>query len=157
MITCGRNFPDIPTKTLDQQFFQMQLNANNLDLLFEVIDEFQDALTTSRNTASRRLNPQTDLTSFMITLQRERNSNGALTFDGLDTQNQNGSVELRGAPIYQGHIDSYYNIDLIGKTPHRPIKDTIHDSFWQFGQANGGLYIYDVNNRFDEVMNKIEG
>ncbi|KAA6380614.1 MAG: hypothetical protein EZS28_023862, partial [Streblomastix strix] len=33
--TCGRNFPDMPMNTLDQQFFQMQLNASNLDLLFE--------------------------------------------------------------------------------------------------------------------------
>ncbi|KAA6337453.1 MAG: hypothetical protein EZS28_052787, partial [Streblomastix strix] len=67
--TCGRNFPDMPMNTLDQQFFQMQLNASNLDLLFEATDEFEDALTTPRNTASRRLNPHTDLTSFMITLQ----------------------------------------------------------------------------------------
>ncbi|KAA6360141.1 MAG: hypothetical protein EZS28_044332, partial [Streblomastix strix] len=86
--TCERNFPDMPMNTLDQQFFQMQLNASNLDLLFEATDEFEDALTTPRNTASRRLNPHTDLTSFMITLQCERNSNGALTFDGLDTNNQ---------------------------------------------------------------------
>ncbi|KAA6353992.1 MAG: hypothetical protein EZS28_050480, partial [Streblomastix strix] len=53
----------------------MQLNASNLDLLFEATDEFEDALTTPRNTASRRLNPHTDLTSFMIILQCERNSN----------------------------------------------------------------------------------
>ncbi|KAA6354832.1 MAG: hypothetical protein EZS28_049641, partial [Streblomastix strix] len=64
--TCGRNFPDMPMNTLDQQFFQMQLNASNLDLLFEATDEFEDALTTPRNTASRRLNPHTDLTSFVI-------------------------------------------------------------------------------------------
>ncbi|KAA6399558.1 MAG: hypothetical protein EZS28_004912 [Streblomastix strix] len=99
--TCGRNFPDMPMNTLDQQFFQLQLNASNLDLLFEAIDEFEDALTTPRNIATRRLNPHTDLTSFLITLQSERNSNGALIFDGLYTQNQNTSVELRGAPIYQ--------------------------------------------------------
>ncbi|KAA6359546.1 MAG: hypothetical protein EZS28_044927, partial [Streblomastix strix] len=65
--TCGRNFPDMPMNTLDQQFFQLQLNASNLDLLFEATDEFEDALTTPRNTATRRLNPHTDLTSFLIT------------------------------------------------------------------------------------------
>ncbi|KAA6361216.1 MAG: hypothetical protein EZS28_043257, partial [Streblomastix strix] len=69
--TCGRNFPDMPMNTLDQQFFQMQLNASNLDLLFEAIDEFENALITSRNTASRRLNPHTDLIQFMINLQCE--------------------------------------------------------------------------------------
>ncbi|KAA6404192.1 MAG: hypothetical protein EZS28_000275 [Streblomastix strix] len=65
-----------------------------LDLSFQAIDEFEDALKTSRNMASRRLNIHTDLTSFMIALQCKHNSNGALTFDGLDTQNQNMSVEL---------------------------------------------------------------
>ncbi|KAA6365243.1 MAG: hypothetical protein EZS28_039230 [Streblomastix strix] len=155
--TCGRNFPDMPMNTLDQQFFQMQLNASNLDLLFEASDEFEDALTTPRNTASRRLNPHTDLTSFMITLQCERNSNGALTFDGLDTNNQNVSLELRGGPIYQGETDCYYNVDLMGKRPPPPILCTIHDTFWLFGPAKGGTCVYDVNNTFDEVISQIEG
>ncbi|KAA6393379.1 MAG: hypothetical protein EZS28_011092, partial [Streblomastix strix] len=30
--TCGRNFPNMSLNTLDQQFFQLQLNASNLDL-----------------------------------------------------------------------------------------------------------------------------
>ncbi|KAA6376521.1 MAG: hypothetical protein EZS28_027953 [Streblomastix strix] len=121
----------------------MQLNASNLDLLFEATDEFEDAPTTPRNTASRRLNPHTDLTSFMITLQCERNSNGALTIDGLDTNNQNVSVELRGGPIYQD--------------PPPPILCTLHDTFWLFGPANGGSWVYDVNNTFDEVISQIGG
>ncbi|KAA6401439.1 MAG: hypothetical protein EZS28_003037 [Streblomastix strix] len=155
--TCGRNFPDMPMNTLDQQFFQIQLNASNLDLLFEATDEFEDALITPRNAASRRLNPHTDLTSFMITLQCERNSNGALTFDGLDTNNQNVSVELRGGPIYQGDTDCYYNVDLMGKRPLPSILCTMHDTFWLFGPANGGSCVYDVNNSFDEVISQIEG
>ncbi|KAA6351074.1 MAG: hypothetical protein EZS28_051857, partial [Streblomastix strix] len=155
--TCGRNFPDLLMNTLDQQFFQMQLNASNLDLLFEATDEFEDALTTSRNTASRRLNPHTDLTSFMIALQCQRNSNGALTFHGLDTQNQNVSVELRGAPIYQGDTDCYYNVDLMGKRQPPPILCQIHDTFWMFRPANGGSCVYDVNNAFDEVISQIKG
>ncbi|KAA6355069.1 MAG: hypothetical protein EZS28_049404, partial [Streblomastix strix] len=155
--TYGRNFPDMPMNTLDQQFFQMQLNASNLDLLFEATDEFEDTLTTPRNTASRRLNPHTDFTSFMIKLQCECNSNGALTFDGLDTQNQNVSVELRRTPIYQGDTDCYYNVDLMGKRPPPPILCTIHDTFRLFGPANGGSCVYDVNNTFDEVISQIEG
>ncbi|KAA6386783.1 MAG: hypothetical protein EZS28_017692 [Streblomastix strix] len=150
--SCGRNFPEMPMNTLDQQFFQLQLNASNLDLLFEATDEFEDALTTPRNTATRRLNPHTDLTSFLITLQCERNSNGALTFDGLDTQNQNTSVELRGAPIYQRATDSYYNVDTSGKRPPPPILCTVHDTFWLFSPAAGGSCIYDTNHSFDEVI-----
>ncbi|KAA6385871.1 MAG: hypothetical protein EZS28_018600 [Streblomastix strix] len=154
--TYGRNFPEMPMNTLDQQFFQMQLNASNLDLLFEATDEFEDALTTPRNSASRKLNPHTDLTSFMIILQSERNINGALTFDGLDNQNQNVSVELRGGPIYQGETDCYYNVYLMGKRSPPPILCTIHDTFWKFGPANGGSCVQDVNSTFDEVISQIE-
>ncbi|KAA6390861.1 MAG: hypothetical protein EZS28_013613 [Streblomastix strix] len=136
--TCGRNFPDMPMNTLDQQFFQLQLNVLNLDLLFEATDEFEDALTTPRNTATRRLNPHTDLTSFLITLQY--------------TQNKNTSVELRGAPIYQGATDSYYNVNTCGKRPPPPILCTVHDTFWLFSPAAGGSCIYDANHSFDEVI-----
>ncbi|KAA6401375.1 MAG: hypothetical protein EZS28_003098 [Streblomastix strix] len=154
---CGRNFPNLSISTLDQQFFQMQLNALNFDLLFEETDEFEDALTTPRNTASRRLNPHIDLTFFMITLLCERNNNGALTFDGLNTQNQNVQIELRGDPIYQGDTNSYFNVDLMGKRQPHPILCTIHDSFWLFGSTNGGSCVYDVNNTFDEMISSIEG
>ncbi|KAA6386018.1 MAG: hypothetical protein EZS28_018456 [Streblomastix strix] len=92
--TCCRNFQDMQMSTLDQQFFFLQLNASNLDLIFETTDEYEDALTTQRNRATRRLNLHTDFTSFLITSLCERNGNGVLTFDGLDSQNQNISVEL---------------------------------------------------------------
>ncbi|KAA6353652.1 MAG: hypothetical protein EZS28_050821, partial [Streblomastix strix] len=85
--TCGRNLPDIQMNKLDQYFFQIQLDASNLDLLIKATDEFEDALTKPRNTASRRLNPHNDLTSFKVALQCARNSNGALTFDKLDINN----------------------------------------------------------------------
>ncbi|KAA6391044.1 MAG: hypothetical protein EZS28_013432 [Streblomastix strix] len=155
--TCGRYFPDMQIDTLDQQFFKIQLNASNLDLLFETTDEFEDALTTPRNTATRRLNPHTDLTSFLITHQCERYSNGALTFDGLDSQNQNTSVELRGASIYQGATDSYYNIDISGNKPSSPILYTVHDTFRLFSTIAGGSCIYDTNNSFDEVIGSLKG
>ncbi|KAA6385874.1 MAG: hypothetical protein EZS28_018599 [Streblomastix strix] len=149
---CDHNFPNMPMNTLDQQFFQFQLNSSNLNLLFETTYEFDDALTTPRNAATRRLNPHTDLTCFLITLQCERNSNGALTFDGPDTQNQNSSVELRGEPIYQGATDSYYNVDTSGKRLLSPILCTVHDTFLLLSPAAGGSCIYDINDSFDEII-----
>ncbi|KAA6380067.1 MAG: hypothetical protein EZS28_024406 [Streblomastix strix] len=151
--TYGKNFPNMDMSIPDQQFFQIQLKANNLDMLLEAADEFEDALTTQRNTASIRLNPHTDLTSFMVSLQCERNSNGALTIDGLDTNYQYISVELRRASIYQGDTDCYYNVDIMSKRPLPPILCSIHDTFWVFGPANGGSCAYDVKNMFDEVIN----
>ncbi|KAA6403108.1 MAG: hypothetical protein EZS28_001367 [Streblomastix strix] len=112
--TCGSNFPDMPMNTIDQQFIQLQLNASILDLLFETTDEFDDVLTTPRNTATRKLNPHTDLTKL------------------------NTSVELRGASIYQGATDSYYNVDTGRKRLPLPILCTVHDTFWLFSPAAGG-------------------
>ncbi|KAA6372943.1 MAG: hypothetical protein EZS28_031530 [Streblomastix strix] len=71
---CSRNFPVLSMNTYDQQFFQLQLNTRNLDFLFETTDKFEDALTTQTNTATRRRNPHSNLTIFLITLQYERNS-----------------------------------------------------------------------------------
>ncbi|KAA6398923.1 MAG: hypothetical protein EZS28_005554 [Streblomastix strix] len=155
--TCERNFPDMPMNKRYQQLFQLQLNVSNLDLLFEATDEFKDALTMPRNTATRRLNPHTDLTSFLLTLKSERNSNGALTFDGLDTQNQNASVELKGAPIYQGATDSYYNVDTSEKRQPPLNICTIHDTFWLFSPAASGSFIYDTNYSFDEIIEPLIG
>ncbi|KAA6385726.1 MAG: hypothetical protein EZS28_018748 [Streblomastix strix] len=138
--------------TLDQEFFKLQLNASNIGLLFEATDEFEDVLTTSRNTATRKLDPHTDLTRFLITLQCEKNNNGTLTFDGLDIQNQNTSVELRGAPIYQGATDSYNNVDISGKRPPPPILYTVHEIFLLFSPAAGGSSICDIKHSFDEII-----
>ncbi|KAA6357363.1 MAG: hypothetical protein EZS28_047110, partial [Streblomastix strix] len=55
--TLGRNFPDFPMNTLNEQFFTMQLQANNLDNIFEATDEYEDSLATPRGTATRRYNP----------------------------------------------------------------------------------------------------
>ncbi|KAA6401636.1 MAG: hypothetical protein EZS28_002839 [Streblomastix strix] len=155
LMTCGRSFPDMPMNTIDQQFFQLQRNVNNLDLLFEATDEFENALTTPGNTATRRLNAHTDLTSFMISLQCKRNSNGTLTFDGLDTMNQNISIELFGALIYQGVTDNYQNVDINGKRPPPPILCTVHDTFWLFSPNHGGSCYYDTTHSFNEVVNEI--
>ncbi|KAA6400660.1 MAG: hypothetical protein EZS28_003814 [Streblomastix strix] len=150
--TSGHNFLDMLMNTLDQQFFQLQLNASNIDLLFDATNECEDALTALRNIPTRRQNPLTDLVSILINLQCERNSNGALTFDGLDTQNQYTSVELRAAPICQGATNSYYNVDISGKRAPFAILCTVHDTFWLFSPAAGCSCIYDTNHTFDEVI-----
>ncbi|KAA6364582.1 MAG: hypothetical protein EZS28_039892 [Streblomastix strix] len=114
---------------LDQQFFKLQLNASKLNLLFEATDEFEDASTIPRNTVTQRLYSHIDLTSFLITLQGGRNSNGALTFYRLDIQNQNTTVKLRGTLIYQGATDSYQNVDINGKRLPPPVLCQVHERF----------------------------
>ncbi|KAA6400974.1 MAG: hypothetical protein EZS28_003498 [Streblomastix strix] len=115
-------------------------------------NEFEDTLSTLRNTATRGLNPYNDLTSLLISIQCKRNSNGVLTFDELDTRNQITSVELRETPIYQGALDTYYTVDASGKRPQPPILFTVHDKFQLFSPVVGESCKYDTNHSFDEVI-----
>ncbi|KAA6369997.1 MAG: hypothetical protein EZS28_034476 [Streblomastix strix] len=141
--------------TLNEQFLTIQLQANNLDNTFEATDEYEDSLATPRGTATRRYNPNTDITSFFVSLQGERNSNSSLTFDGLDIQNQNTLVELKRMPIYQGAVDTYYGIVTNGKYPPPPVLCTVHDTFWLFSSNNGVSCNYDATHSFDEVIGQI--
>ncbi|KAA6390292.1 MAG: hypothetical protein EZS28_014184 [Streblomastix strix] len=152
----GRNFADFLLIALNQQFFTMQLQTNNLNNIFEATDEYEDSPATPRGTATRKYNQNTDITSFFIALQCERNSNGALTFDGLDIQNQNTSFELRGQPLYQGAVDTYYYyVNTNGKHQPPPILCTVHDTFWIFSPNNGVSCNYDTSHSFDEVIGQV--
>ncbi|KAA6369520.1 MAG: hypothetical protein EZS28_034952 [Streblomastix strix] len=84
--TMYRIFPDFAINTLSEQFFTMQLQANNLDSTFDACDEYENSVTTPRASKTRRYNPVNDYTSFFILIQCERNNNGALTFDGFDSK-----------------------------------------------------------------------
>ncbi|KAA6378773.1 MAG: hypothetical protein EZS28_025698, partial [Streblomastix strix] len=148
------NFPDMPMNSTDQQFFQLQLNASNIDLMFEATGEFEDVLATPRNIATRSLNTHIDLTYLMVSLQCERNSNSTLLFDDLDKMNQNTSVGFRGSPIQQGVTYCYYKIDSNGKRPPPPILCTVHDTFRMFGPNQGGSCHFYTTNSFDEVVNE---
>ena len=103
-----------------------------------------------------QLRPYTDLTSFVIVLPVERNSGAGLFFDGLDTNGQNVSVELRGNPIYQGTYDTYYNFTGDNSTrPPPPVLATVQDTFWIFTSKRGGMCVYEVDKSFNEVVGKV--
>ncbi|KAA6403302.1 MAG: hypothetical protein EZS28_001174 [Streblomastix strix] len=147
----GRNFPDFPMNALNEQSFTMQLQANILVNIFEACDQYKNSLATPRANKTRRYNAVSDYTSFLITIQYERNSNGALTFDELDSKIQNIPVELKGHPIFAGDIETYNNVDTNGKHPPPPILCTVHDTFWLFTPADGGSCVYDIIHSFDQI------
>ncbi|KAA6378531.1 MAG: hypothetical protein EZS28_025943 [Streblomastix strix] len=152
----SRSFPDFPMNTLNEQFFTMQQQANNLVNRFEACDEYEESFATPRGTATRRYNPASDYIPFFITIQYERNSNGTLSFDGLDTKNQNTSVEQRGQLIFNGAVDTYYNnVETNGKHPPPPVLYQVHDTFLLFTPTNGGSCDCDTTHSFDEVIREV--
>ncbi|KAA6364463.1 MAG: hypothetical protein EZS28_040010 [Streblomastix strix] len=110
--TLARNFPDFPMNTLNEQFFTIQLAANNLDNIFEAIDEYEDSLATPR-------------------------------------------VELRGMPVYQGAVDTNYDVNTKGKHPPSPNLCTVHDTFQLFTPLNGGSCDYNTTYSIDETIGQV--
>ncbi len=149
----GRNYPTKPIRTDDNAFFGMMMNNSDLDNGLEPTDEYEDSLTIPRATSKTRLRPTTDLTSFAITLKVERPSAARLIFDGLDSGGQNVNVTLHGNPILQGSMDTYYDVEGTGSTPHppAPILCTVQDTFWVFNSRDGGQCMYKNTNFNDEV------
>jgi hypothetical protein len=135
----------------------MQLQAADLSSFnLEATEEFENSLTIPRANETQRLRPNTDLTSFVITIPVERSSGVGLYFDGLDTKGQNVSVEIKGNPIYQGANDTYY--DPVGDgsvRPPPPVLAMVQDTFWIFTAKNGGTCVYEINKDYNSVIDKV--
>ncbi len=152
--TCGYNFPEKSVSTISPNFIQMQLQAADLaSFNLEATDEFENSLTTPRATSTVRLSPDTDLTSFVITIPVERSSGAGIYFDGLDTNGQNVSVELRANPIYQGALDTYYTPEVGQSTrPPPPTLAMVMDTYWLFSASRGGICHYETRSELSEVI-----
>ncbi len=155
----NRNFPEKPLNLMDQQFFQMMLNASDLDALFECTDEYEDSLTVPRADAETIHIPQKDLTSFAVTLQAERSGGPGIYFDGLHSNGENQAIELRGSPIYSGETDTYYNVrqrmEDAPTRPPAPLLCTVEDCFWVFTSRNGGECYYIKDHTAEEVLTQM--
>ena len=152
--TMGRNYPEKAVSTIDPNFIQMQLQAADLSSFnLEATDEYENSLTIPRATSTIRLTPHTDLTSFVFIVPVERASGAGIYFDGLDSNGQNVSVELRGAPIYQGANDTYYNHTGDGSTrPQFPVLAMVMDTYWIFSSVDNGHCHYETRRDIHEIL-----
>jgi hypothetical protein len=114
----NRNYPDEPITTVGARFLQLELVASELDGAIEPTAELERSLTEEKNIPEdyyieaqrfkRRTNTSGDATCFMLNIQLERSGAG-YCFDGIDTDGQNVSIQLKGDPIVTGVNDTYYN------------------------------------------------
>jgi len=151
--TMGHNYPEKSVKTIDPNFIQMQLQAADLSSFgLEATDEFENSLTVPRSGEEVIYVPHTDLTSFVITIPVERSSGAGIYFDGLDTNGQNVSVELRANPIHQGDYDTYYNFAGGTAFPPPPVLAMVMDTYWLFSSRNGGFCHYETSRDVHELL-----
>ena len=116
----GKNMPDEVVSSQGARFLQQQLIASDLSGGLECTKEFEDSIVMAKNnsTGDRYANSLSDATSFMWTVQAERN-NAGYTFDGIDSNGQNIAIQIKGQPLYTGANDTYYNVNAAG-TIHPP-------------------------------------
>ena len=116
----GKNMPDEVVSSQGARFLQQQLIASDLSGGLECTKEFEDSIVMAKNTSdgTRYANTLSDGSSFMWTVQCERN-NAGYTFDGIDSNGQNIPIQIKGQPLYSGVNDTYYNVTADG-TAHPP-------------------------------------
>ena len=155
----GRNYPGTPVDTVGPIFVQQQLVASLLHgFELEATDEYKQSLIVPRSSSTRRLRPHTDLTSFIFITPLERTSVGDLSFDGTDSGGQNIAVSIRGTPIFQGAMDTYY--DVRGDGTARPPPPTMamkQRCSWIFTARGNGTCTFETNRPLPEAVRREMG
>ena len=122
----GKLFPNIPFEnTYGYRFYQDMMNASDLDNFYEADKEYADSLITPRFLNTNRY--AKDLTSFLCTMQAERNNKGFF-FDGIETGNQNVNIQIH----YNGTAATPDNIT--------PQVWFTRDTYWTLDNENGLKY-----------------
>jgi hypothetical protein len=139
----NRLYPEKAVSTIGGRFFQMMLNASDLEGAFECTDEYEDSLTRPLNDDAgiRYDGCFRDQTSFICTIQTERNAEGCF-FDGLESGNANVRVAIHGDPIEAGD-NTYWVPDKLRPTEHPlpPQAWFCQKSYWRCDPVNGLIYM----------------
>jgi hypothetical protein len=119
----------------------MMLNASDLDGAYECTDEYEDSLTRPLNTddGTRYDGPYKDQTSFICTIQTERNADGCF-FDGLESGNANVRVAIHSDPIWIDGENTYWIPDP-NIHPPPPQAWFCQKSYWTCDPISGLNYI----------------
>jgi hypothetical protein len=114
-------YPEKAISIICGRFFQMILNASDLDGAFECTDEYEDSLTRPLHAddGEQYEGPFKDQASFICTIQTERNAEGCF-FDGLETGNANVRVAIHGDPIYLDAENTYWIPNSDAPDTHPP-------------------------------------
>jgi hypothetical protein len=145
----NNNFPSDPFTTVGARFLQYQLIASDLDGPIEPSQEYINSISNAKtlnqftnwHSATDWAKKLSDESSFMINIQLERSGAG-YCFDGIDTNGQNISIQLKGNPIYTGDKDTYYNVD--GDPNVHPIPPEVwicSETFWRLSNNEGMVYM----------------
>ena len=125
----GVGYPHKPFEnTYNSRFYTTMMRAGDQENFFEADNDYKNSIF--RKTGSRYKNTLSDISSFMITFQTERNCNGNY-YDGLETENQKVSIELKF---------SSSDLEIDPEHPEKPQVWFIRDTYWTLDNKNGLKY-----------------
>ena len=120
-------------RTDDYRFYQMMMNASDLDNYYEADQSYSHSLTAPIPEGWKNTCCPYDISTFLCTFQVERNTAG-YCFDGLETGNLNVNIGLQYT-----NIDSWYSDEDRYKGVAPQIWFT-RDTYWTCDNVNGLKY-----------------
>ena len=118
--------------TWDYRFYQMMMNASDLDNFIEADKSYSESLTAPIPVKWKNTACPYDVSTFLCTFQVERNTAG-YCFDGLETGNLNVNIGLQ---YTSDEAPSWYNqFDKIA-----PQIWFTRDTYWTCDNVNGLKY-----------------
>jgi hypothetical protein len=152
------NWPDTPINITTESFFRSQLQANQLEVLLQCSEEFENSymINFSYKLGEWYFTP-TNITNFASSVPVEIPSTNALFSEGANST-QNTVISLAGNAITQGEEECYHNIsetnvEVISRTP--PVLCLVSNTFWVFktnAQTGDEECIYEINKGFNEFF-----
>ena len=125
----GIGYPHTPfDNTYDARFYTTMMRAGDQENFFEAENDYRNSVYRRRK--PEYVNSLSDITSFLITFQAERNCNGYY-YDGIETDHSKVSIELKFASS---------DLDTYSESPQKPQVWFIRDTYWTLDNKNGLKY-----------------
>ena len=125
----GVGYPSKPfDNTYDSRFYTTMIRAGDQENFFEADNDYRNSIF--RRVQRTNKNCLSDISSFMVTFQAERNCNGNY-YDGLETDTSKVSIELKF---------SSSDLDVDASNPQRPQVWFVRDTYWTIDNKHGLKY-----------------
>ena len=114
--------------TYDARFYTTMMRAGDQENFFEAENDYRNSVYRRRKRTDK--NRLSDISSFMISFQAERNCNGNY-YDGIDTDTRKVSIELKF---------SSSDLDVDTSNPQKPQVWFVRDTYWTLDNKDGLKY-----------------
>jgi hypothetical protein len=164
----NRQWPDLPTDTTSAEFFRLQLENMNLDIILGCNKSLENSFVSIPTFEYPiRDRSKTDNTDFVFTLPTERSNAYAFFFDGVFSRNE--TITLRASPLQVANsvgemtlVNTYYVLHRNNNEPENesqelnnktaPILCLVSDTSFIF--SSNRKAVYETTLTWNETFNR---